>query len=69
MGSRFQFVDDHRDAYEVKRLCEVLNVNRSSYYKWPAGRPQRSGGGPTGSCRARSERSTLSPAAPTAPHG
>ncbi|MFE0726629.1 IS3 family transposase [Streptomyces rochei] len=34
--SRFQFVDDHRDTYEVKRLCQVLNVNRSSYYKWLA---------------------------------
>jgi transposase InsO family protein len=28
------FVDDHRDAYGVKRLCQVLGVNRSSYYKW-----------------------------------
>jgi transposase InsO family protein len=28
------FVDDHRDAYGVKRLCRVLGVNRSSYYKW-----------------------------------
>ncbi|GLW75121.1 transposase [Kitasatospora phosalacinea] len=35
--SRFQFVHDHRDAYEVKRLCQVLDVNRSSYYKWLAG--------------------------------
>ena len=41
MRSRFQFVDDHRDAFEVKRLCEVLEVNRSSYYKWPAGRDAR----------------------------
>ncbi|MFG2562967.1 IS3 family transposase [Streptomyces sp. NPDC048496] len=30
----FQFVDDHRDAFEVKRLCQVLGLNRSSYYKW-----------------------------------
>jgi transposase InsO family protein len=28
------FVDDHKDAYGVKRLCHVLGVNRSSYYKW-----------------------------------
>jgi transposase InsO family protein len=28
------FVEDHRDAYGVKRLCLVLGVNRSSYYKW-----------------------------------
>ncbi|MCX4486353.1 IS3 family transposase [Streptomyces anulatus] len=39
--SRFQFVDDHRDAFEVKRLCQVLEVNRSSYYKWRAGREAR----------------------------
>ncbi|WSP93540.1 IS3 family transposase [Streptomyces sp. NBC_01233] len=39
--SRFQFVDDHRNTYEVKRLCQVLNVNRSSYYKWLAGAEAR----------------------------
>jgi transposase InsO family protein len=35
------FVDDHRDAYGVKRLCEVLGVNRSSYYKWQGGAEAR----------------------------
>ncbi|MFI2415071.1 IS3 family transposase [Streptomyces sp. NPDC018947] len=40
--SRFQFVADHRDAYGVKRLCEVLDLNRSSYYKWLSGRKARS---------------------------
>lgn len=39
--SRFQFVHDHRDAFEVKRLCEVLELNRSSYYKWLSGRQAR----------------------------
>ncbi|WP_327731362.1 IS3 family transposase [Streptomyces sp. NBC_00487] len=39
--TRFQFVDDHRDTYEVKRLCQVLDVNRSSYYKWLAGAEAR----------------------------
>ncbi len=39
--SRFQFVHDHRDAYEVKRLCQVLEVNRSSYYKWLGGAEAR----------------------------
>jgi transposase InsO family protein len=34
--SRFQFVEDHREAFEVKRLCQVLGVQRSSYYKWRA---------------------------------
>lgn len=32
--NRFRFVDDHRGLYEVKRLCEVLKINRSSYYAW-----------------------------------
>ena len=31
---RFQFVDDTSTTYSVKRLCEVLGLNRSSYYKW-----------------------------------
>jgi putative transposase len=35
--SRFRFVEDHRDAYGVKRLCRVLEIERSSYYKWRAG--------------------------------
>ncbi len=39
--SRFEFVHDHWDAFEVKRLCEVLQVNRSSYYKWLSGRQTR----------------------------
>jgi transposase InsO family protein len=42
--SRFQFVDDHSETYEVKRLCQVMEVQRSSYYKWRAG------------ARARAER-------------
>ena len=41
MRSRFQFVDDHQNTYEVKRLCQVLDVNRSSYYKWLAGAEAR----------------------------
>jgi transposase InsO family protein len=32
--SRFQFVADHRDTFEVKRLCEVIEINRSSFYAW-----------------------------------
>lgn len=35
------FVEDYRDAYGVKRLCLVLGVNRSSYYKWRAGAEAR----------------------------
>jgi transposase InsO family protein len=39
--SRFRFVADHRDAFEVKRLCEVIEVNRSSFYAWDAAAPAR----------------------------
>lgn len=31
---RFQFVDDYRGTHEVKRMCAVLGIQRSSYYKW-----------------------------------
>jgi len=39
--SRFQFFADHRDTFEVKRLCEVIEVNRSSFYAWEAAAPAR----------------------------
>lgn len=32
--SRFQFVEDHRALFSVKRLCHVLEVSRSGYYRW-----------------------------------
>lgn len=34
--SRFRFVDDHQDAYPVKRLCELVEVSRSGFYAWRA---------------------------------
>ena len=39
--SRFQFVDDHSKTYTVKRLCRVLGLHRSSFYKWRASGPTR----------------------------
>ncbi|STX05724.1 IS2 transposase TnpB [Kocuria rosea] len=39
--NRFQFVEDHRDAWGVKRLCEVVEVARSSFYAWLAAAPGR----------------------------
>ncbi len=39
--SRFQFVADHRDTFEVKRLCALVEVERSSYYAWEAARDRR----------------------------
>jgi hypothetical protein len=39
--SRFQFVADHRDAFGVKRLCRVLRVSRSGFYRWIDAAPAR----------------------------
>lgn len=39
--SRFQFVEDHRDAFGVKRLCRVLKVSRSGFYRWIKAAPAR----------------------------
>lgn len=39
--TRFQFVDDHQATFEVKRMCEVLEVGRSSFYAWQAAAPAR----------------------------
>ena len=40
-GEPFQFVADHRHAVEVKRLCEIVQVARSSFYAWLAAAPAR----------------------------
>jgi transposase InsO family protein len=39
--SRFQFVADHSRTFEVKRLCQLVEISRSSYYAWAAGAPRR----------------------------
>ncbi len=39
--TRFQFVADHQHAFEVKRLCEVIDIERSSFYAWKAAEPVR----------------------------
>lgn len=31
---RFRFVDEHRGAHRVKRMCDVLGWDRSGYYAW-----------------------------------
>lgn len=32
--NRFQFVEEYHHAFGVKRLCRVLQVARSSFYRW-----------------------------------
>lgn len=39
--SRFQLVADHRDTFEVKWLCEIVEVSRSSFYAWLDGADAR----------------------------
>lgn len=39
--SRFQFVADNSATFEVKRLCELVEIERSSYYAWCKGAPAR----------------------------
>lgn len=31
---KFRFIAEHANAYPVKRMCQVLGVDESSYYKW-----------------------------------
>ena len=39
--SRFQFVADNSATFEVKRLCELVEITRSSYYAWLKAAPAR----------------------------
>ncbi|MFJ9565989.1 IS3 family transposase [Streptomyces fuscichromogenes] len=39
--SRFEFVADHRGAFGVKRLCTVLGLSRSGFYRWLKAAPAR----------------------------
>lgn len=31
---RFQFIEDHRSEFPVEKMCKVLEVSRSGFYKW-----------------------------------
>jgi transposase InsO family protein len=41
--TRFQFVADHRNAFEVKRLCQIVGIARSSFYAWADAAEGRAG--------------------------
>ena len=38
-SSRFRFISAHRATFGVKRLCRVLAVSRSGFYRWSASEP------------------------------
>jgi len=31
---RYKYIQEHRQEFTVKRMCEVLGVTRSGYYAW-----------------------------------
>lgn len=39
--TRFQFVADHQHTFEVKRMCGLVEIERSSFYAWQAAAPAR----------------------------
>lgn len=41
MTSRFRFISTHRATFGVKRLCRILAVSRSGFYRWAASEPAR----------------------------
>ncbi|MFE3527325.1 IS3 family transposase, partial [Streptomyces sp. NPDC059161] len=38
---RWDFVSVHAGTFGVQRICRVLQVSRSGYYRWIAGREAR----------------------------
>lgn len=38
---RLKFIDDHKREYSIKRMCTVLEIPRSTFYKWQEGKPAR----------------------------
>jgi hypothetical protein len=61
--TRFQFVADHRDTFEVKRLCEIVDVARSSFYAWLAAAPARAVRASADAALAQRIRATTTPTA------
>ena len=39
---KFRFVEEHRETFRIRKMCEVLEVSRSGFYAWlhrqPSGR-------------------------------
>lgn len=40
---RFQFIEDHRSEFSVVKMCKVLEVSTSGYFKWRNHKPSQQG--------------------------
>lgn len=38
---KYEFMEEHRETYKVKSMCEALKVSRSGYYAWSTRQPSR----------------------------
>ncbi len=38
---KYRFTEEHKAAYKIKKMCEVLKVSRSGYYAWERRQPSR----------------------------
>jgi putative transposase len=38
---KYEFMEEHREAYKATSMCEVLKVSRSGYYAWRTRQPSR----------------------------
>jgi putative transposase len=36
---KYRFMGEHRESYQIKSMCKVLNVSRSGYYAWKTRQP------------------------------
>jgi putative transposase len=36
---KYRFIEEHRESYKIKSMCEVLKVSRSGYYAWKTRQP------------------------------
>jgi putative transposase len=36
---KYRFIEEHRETYKVRNMCEVLKVSRSGYYAWKIRQP------------------------------
>jgi transposase InsO family protein len=38
---KYEFMEEHRETYKIKNMCDVLKVSRSGYYAWSIRHPSR----------------------------